>query len=84
MLEGGGQILRNASALAAITRQAIHVTSIRAGRLAVRMCRADPPADATIAAAPMRPLYGLLWAAASYSWLPFTWLQHRVPRLASQ
>ena len=32
MLEGGGQILRNSAALAAITGQAVHVTKIRAGR----------------------------------------------------
>ena len=32
MLEGGGQILRNAAALAAITATPIQVTSIRAGR----------------------------------------------------
>eukprot|EP00891_Asterochloris_glomerata_P008130 jgi/Astpho2/8130/Aster-x1483 len=32
ILEGGGQILRNAAALAAITRQSVHITKIRAGR----------------------------------------------------
>jgi len=32
MLEGGGQILRNAAALAAITAMPIKVTNIRAGR----------------------------------------------------
>ena len=32
MLEGGGQILRNAAALAAITGTPIQVTKIRAGR----------------------------------------------------
>ena len=32
MLEGGGQILRNAAALAAITATSIRVTNIRAGR----------------------------------------------------
>lgn len=32
MLEGGGQILRNAAALAAVTRTPIQVTKIRAGR----------------------------------------------------
>ncbi|MEW5312456.1 MAG: hypothetical protein WDW38_004089 [Sanguina aurantia] len=31
-LEGGGQILRNAAALAAITRTAVRITNIRAGR----------------------------------------------------
>lgn len=32
MLEGGGQILRNATALASITGSAIAVDNIRAGR----------------------------------------------------
>jgi len=31
-LEGGGQILRNATALAAITHQSIQIDKIRAGR----------------------------------------------------
>ena len=32
MLEGGGQILRNATALAAITGQPLQISNIRAGR----------------------------------------------------
>lgn len=34
-LEGGGQILRNAAALAAITKTAVHITNIRAGTLEI-------------------------------------------------
>lgn len=36
LLEGGGQILRNASALAAITGSSIQVDKIRAGALVAR------------------------------------------------